>query len=69
MSLAGSARAAPCRDVDGIASSRILPLSVVNCQGKDNMTLKNTLQNVWLEISVQEECVLYEFEVSPKTGL
>ena len=34
MSLAGRARAEPCRDVDGIASSRILPRSVVSCKSK-----------------------------------
>ena len=49
MSLAGSARAAPCRDVDGIASSRILPLSVVNCKGKDNMTLEKPCRMFGLE--------------------
>ena len=34
MSLAGRARTEPCLDVDGIASSRMLPLSVVSCKGK-----------------------------------
>ena len=42
MSLAGSARAAPCRDVDGMASSRMLPLSVVNCKRKDAITLEKS---------------------------
>ena len=39
MSLAGSARAAPCREVDGMASSRMLPLSVVNCKGTDDIKI------------------------------
>ena len=55
MSLAGSARAAPCRDVDGIASSRMLPLSVVNCNGKGDIKLLKPLLETGVSI---RDCVI-----------